>query len=152
MSGVAVRICQLTSADIDLLRQLNALFEEAFSDDEFDDSKSTRDADCPQTLAREHVIALVATLGAAVVGGLVAYELHKLERHRSVIYLYDLAVAARSRRQGVATLLIAELQTIAKERGADEVYVQADYGDDAAIALYGKLGVRKAVLHFDLPR
>ena len=30
------------------------------------------------------------------------------------------------------------------------VYVQADYGDDPAIALYDNLGVREAVLHFDI--
>jgi aminoglycoside 3-N-acetyltransferase I len=35
-------------------------------------------------------------------------------------------------------------------RGASVVYVQADYGDEPAIALYGKLGVHEAVLHFDI--
>jgi aminoglycoside 3-N-acetyltransferase I len=29
--------------------------------------------------------------------------------------------------------------------------VQADHGDDPAIALYEKLGVREDVLHFDIP-
>jgi aminoglycoside 3-N-acetyltransferase I len=31
------------------------------------------------------------------------------------------------------------------------VFVQADHGDEAAIALYQKLGVPEDVLHFDLP-
>jgi aminoglycoside 3-N-acetyltransferase I len=30
------------------------------------------------------------------------------------------------------------------------VFVQADQGDDAAIALYSKLGAREDVLHFDI--
>jgi aminoglycoside 3-N-acetyltransferase I len=30
------------------------------------------------------------------------------------------------------------------------VFVQADHGDDAAIALYTKLGAREDVLHFDI--
>ena len=30
------------------------------------------------------------------------------------------------------------------------VYVQADYGDEPAIALYEKLGIREDVLHFDI--
>ena len=30
------------------------------------------------------------------------------------------------------------------------VYVQADYGDDPAIALYTKLGTREDVMHFDI--
>ena len=34
--------------------------------------------------------------------------------------------------------------------GAYVIYVQADYGDDAAIALYSKLGIREDVLHFDI--
>jgi aminoglycoside 3-N-acetyltransferase I len=31
------------------------------------------------------------------------------------------------------------------------IFVQADYGDDPAIALYSKLGTREEVLHFDIP-
>ena len=31
------------------------------------------------------------------------------------------------------------------------IYVQADYGDDPAIALYDKLGTREDVMHFDIP-
>lgn len=31
------------------------------------------------------------------------------------------------------------------------IYVQADRGDDPAIALYDKLGAREGVLHFDIP-
>jgi aminoglycoside 3-N-acetyltransferase I len=54
------------------------------------------------------------------------------------------------RRQGIATALIEHLRGLSAERGAWVVYVQADYGDDAAIALYGKLGTREEVLHFDI--
>ena len=75
----------------------------------------------------------------------------KLEHARREVYLYDLAVAAGHRRQGIATRLIAQLRTIAHARGAWVVYVQADYGDDPAVALYTKLGVREDVMHFDLP-
>ncbi len=86
-----------------------------------------------------------------VVGGLVAYELDKFERARREVYIYDLAVAEEHRRQGVATALIEHLRAIAAARGAWVIYVQADHGDDPAIALYEKLGVREDVLHFDIP-
>jgi len=43
-----------------------------------------------------------------------------------------------------------DLQAIAAQRGAWVVYVQADYGDEPAIALYEKLGTREDVLHFDI--
>jgi aminoglycoside 3-N-acetyltransferase I len=46
--------------------------------------------------------------------------------------------------------LVQALKPIAKQRGAWVIYVQADHGDDPAIALYTKLGVREDVLHFDI--
>jgi aminoglycoside 3-N-acetyltransferase I len=54
------------------------------------------------------------------------------------------------RRQGIATALIKRLREIAAQRSAWVVYVQADYGDEPAIALYNKLGTRKEVMHFDI--
>lgn len=66
------------------------------------------------------------------------------------MYVYDLAVAATHRRRGIAQALLEHLRDIARERGAWVVYVQADYGDDPAIALYESLGRREDVLHFDI--
>lgn len=45
----------------------------------------------------------------------------------------------------------SDLQRIAADRGAYVIYVQADHGDDPAIALYTKLGAREDVMHFDIP-
>ena len=77
-------------------------------------------------LGSEYFIALAAIRGGQVVGGLVAYELQKFEQERSEIYIYDLAVAASHRRQGIATALILELKKIGASRGADVLFVQAD--------------------------
>jgi len=96
------------------------------------------------------VITLVALAGQKLVGGLVAYELDKFERARRELYIYDLAVAESHRKRGIATALIERLREIAAQRGVWVIYVQADYGDDAAIALYSKLGTREEVLHFDI--
>jgi aminoglycoside 3-N-acetyltransferase I len=97
-------------------------------------------------------IALAAVTNGEVVGGLAAYELRKFEQERSEIYIYDLAVAAAHRRQGIATALIEELKALALRRGAYVIFVQADTGaeDQPAIALYTKLGTREEVLHFDI--
>ena len=46
--------------------------------------------------------------------------------------------------------MIAELQKLEEARGAYVIFVQADYADAPAIALYTKLGVREDVLHFDI--
>nr|WP_277987340.1 GNAT family N-acetyltransferase [Halomonas tianxiuensis] len=59
-------------------------------------------------------------------------------------------MAEAHRREGIATLLIERLKTIAAQRGAYVIYVQADLGDTPAIELYSKLGVREDVLHFDI--
>ena len=105
---------------------------------------------CPDASLAQLGGAVAALQGGVVVGGLAAYVLPKFERARSEVYLYDLAVADTHRRRGIATALIAELRRIAAARGAWVVFVQADYGDDPAVALYTKLGTREDVMHFDI--
>ena len=102
----AFRIQTLSASDIDTMRQMLAMFGEAFGE---------------------------------------------REQARTEICIYDLAVDEAFRRRGIATAMIEELKAVARARGAYVIYVQADHGDDAAIALYTKLGVREDVLHFDIP-
>jgi aminoglycoside 3-N-acetyltransferase I len=146
-----VEAVRLSATDGPLMRGLNALFAEAFEDPEHYSANPPDDSYFEIQLAQPHVIALVAIETETVIGGLVAYVLPKLEQARSEIYIYDLAVAEAHRRKGIATALIAELQSIAKQSGAWVIYVQADYDDEPAIALYTKLGVREDVMHFDIP-
>ena len=150
MSPAPVALRRLGPSDIPLLRGLNAMFGRAFDDPESYGAEPPGDDHLRSLLAKEHVVALAALSGDEVVGGLVAYELDKFERARREFYIYDLAVAAEHRRRRIATALIEHLREIAARRGAWVIYVQADYGDDPAIALYGKLGVREDVLHFDI--
>ena len=127
-----------------------SMFGAAFEDPDSYDKKRPRDAYLDKLLSGDTFIALAALQGENVIGGLAAYELHKFEQERSEIYIYDLAVSADHRRLGIATALIEELRLIAKSRGAYVVFVQADYVDPPAIALYTKLGTREDVLHFDI--
>jgi aminoglycoside 3-N-acetyltransferase I len=150
MSPASITLRRLSSADVPLLRELNALFGNAFADAETYGGDPPSDAYLEGLLAKDHVIVVVAIAAEEVLGGLVAYELDKFESARRELYIYDLAVSERHRRQGVATALIEHLLALAAQRGAWVVYVQADYGDHPAIAVYEKLGVREAVLHFDI--
>jgi aminoglycoside 3-N-acetyltransferase I len=150
MSSPPVTLRRLAPGDVPLFRKLNVLFGEAFGEPETYTAEPPSHVYLEGLLAKEHVIALVALKGDEAVGGLVAYELDKFERARREVYIYDLAVGAAHRRRGVATALIRHLREIAARRGAWVVYVQADHGDDPAIALYEKLGVREDVLHFDI--
>ena len=147
-SGITVR--RLETTDVPLLRELNTLFGEAFGDPATYGAEPPGDSYVASLLGKDHVAVVVAQSGQEVVGGLVAYELDKFERERREVYIYDLAVAAAFRRQGIATALIDHLREIAGGRGARVIFVQADYGDDPAIALYEKLGVREEELHFDI--
>ena len=149
--GLSVTVQRLHSADVALLRELNQLFAAAFGDPESYTHAPPDDSYLCTLLGKEHLIALVAVVSGQVVGGLVAYELEKFERARSEFYIYDLAVAEDYRRRGIATALIEQLREIAASRGVWVIYVQADYGDNAAIGLYEKLGVREDVMHFDIP-
>jgi aminoglycoside 3-N-acetyltransferase I len=150
MGSQSVTLRRLSSSDVPLLRKLNALFGEAFGDPNTYGMEPPSDAYVKGLLAKEHVIVLVAISGEDVVGGLAAYELDKFERMRREVYIYDLAVATNYRRQGIATALIERLRDIAARRAAWVIYVQADYVDAPAIALYEKLGVREQVFHFDI--
>ena len=144
-------ILRLGPDDLPRMRALNAMFADAFEDPEHYAAAPPSDGYLADFLRREDVFALVALDEGEVVGGLVAYELVKFEQERSELYIYDLAVAETHRRRGVATATIRRLQQIAAERGAYVIFVQADYGDDPAIALYESLGEREEVLHFDIP-
>jgi len=144
-------IRKLGPADLTLMHGMLTMFGEAFEDAETYGKARPRAAYLERLLASDDFIALAAVVRDEVVGGLAAYELRKFEQERSEIYIYDLAVADAYRRQGIATALIGELTEHAASRGAWVVYVQADYVDPPAIALYSKLGQREEVLHFDIP-
>ncbi|HEY1606088.1 MAG TPA: AAC(3)-I family aminoglycoside N-acetyltransferase [Allosphingosinicella sp.] len=140
----------LSPDDAALLEAMSTLFGQAFEEPETYCGARPSRAYLRRLLAKRDFIALAARDGDRVVGGLAAYLLEKFEQARSEIYIYDLAVAASHRRRGIATALIEALKRLAAERGAYVIYVQADLGDEAAIALYTTLGVREDVLHFDI--
>jgi aminoglycoside 3-N-acetyltransferase I len=148
-SDVSIR--HLTPDDLPLMEGLLSTFGAAFNEAATYDGNRPGAGYLRGLLGSDYFIALAALKDGRVVGGLAAYELRKFEQHRSEIYIYDLAVAEMHRREGIATALIQMLRSIASARGAYVIFVQADLGDDAAIALYGKLGVREDVLHFDIP-
>lgn len=141
---------RLGADDVGLARLLNAMFGAAFGEPDTYEGEPPSEAYLAELLAKDHVVALAALADGEVAGGLFAYELDKLERARREIYIYDLAVAEPHRRRGIATALIERCRRIAAERGAWVVYVQADYEDGPAVALYEKLGRREEVLHFDI--
>jgi aminoglycoside 3-N-acetyltransferase I len=150
MEQAPAYIRRLTPADIDLMQAMLRMFGDAFGEVETYTARMPRGAYLDRLLGNGEFVALAALERGEVIGGLIAYELVKFEQERSEFYLYDLAVRQESRRRGVATSLVEELGRIAAANRAETIFVQADRGDDAAIAFYSKLGRREDVLHFDI--
>ena len=144
-------VVRLGPDDLAIMDQLLDLFGEAFGERETYGRARPSPEYQRRLLADPGFVALVYTESEEITGALAAYELRKFEQERSEFYIYDLAVAEKARRKGIATALIQRLTEIAADQGGYVVFVQADYGDDAAIALYEKLGTREDVMHFDIP-
>jgi aminoglycoside 3-N-acetyltransferase I len=140
----------LDAGDVVSLRDMLSMFGRAFGDLGTYTERQPDDPYLRSLLASNTFVAVAALAGGKVIGGIAAYVLHKFEQARSELYIYDLAVEEHSRRQGVATAMLGELQNLAAARGVYVIFVQADHGDEPAIALYTKLGVREDVLHFDI--
>lgn len=145
-------IQQLAQNDLELMDNLLSTFGPAFNDAETYDRKRSGENYMRRLLGCEYFIALAALNDKEVVGGIAAYDLVKFEQERSENYIYDLAVAEKHWRKGIATALIQELKRIVMVRDAYVIFVQADteVEDEPAIALYTKLGTREDVLHFDI--
>ena len=146
---MSFRVRQLGPEDVGPMSAMLTMFGEAFEDPE-QYGVRPGEAYLRKLLSRDDFIALAASDGDVVVGGIAAYVLDKFERERSEVYIYDLAVAGTHRRRGIATAMINALRRIAGGRGAHVIFVQADHGDEPAIALYTSLGRREDVLHFDI--
>lgn len=151
MASSACTIKQLTADDLDHLAGLMRVFGKAFEEMDTYTGATPDETYLNSILSMDTFIALVSLDGDTVIGGLAAYVLPKFEQKRSEVYIYDLAVDEGYRRRGIATALIERLKTVAGELGAHVIFVQADYGDNPAIALYTSLGEREDVLHFDIP-
>jgi len=146
-----LNVVRLKAGDIAYARAALDLFGRAFGEPDTYSGNQPDDGWLNDLLASDDFVFLVARDGEAPIGALAAYVLRKFEQARREIYIYDLAVAEHRRREGIATALIGGLQKIASDLGAYVIFVQADHGDNPAIALYEKLGTREDVLHFDIP-
>ncbi|HSE61648.1 MAG TPA: GNAT family N-acetyltransferase [Candidatus Saccharimonadales bacterium] len=147
-----ISVTRLTN-QVEKMVELNRLFADVFEDNVYKDPSKMPSHDYLQSWLRNpDNVALVAQEGDNVVGGIVAYTLHKFEQERSEIYIYDLAVSRNQQRRGVGRQLVAEVCKIAKRQDSWTVFVQADEGDEA-IKFYESLNPTENLKtrNFDLP-
>ncbi len=140
----------LSIHDVAVMRGMLRVFAKAFAECQAYLGNQASDAYLSDLLNKDHFIAIAATIGEVVVGGLVAYQLDKFEQDRREIYIYDLAVDEEFRRRGIATAMIDSLRANAVRRDAYVIFVQANLEDAPAIALYEKLGAKETAHHFDI--
>ena len=146
----AIQVRTLGADDVAPMRAMLAMFGAAFGEPKTYTAAQPDDAYLRGLLSSDTFVAIAAFEDSNVIGGIAAYVLPKFEQARTELYIYDLAVEEQKRTRGVATAMIEHLRKLAVARGIYVIFVQADHGDDAAIALYTKLGVREDVLHFDI--
>jgi aminoglycoside 3-N-acetyltransferase I len=144
-----MHIHHLAPGDDALFDGLLTMFGEAFEDVPTYADARPGEAYRRELLGDPNFIALAGARDGAVIGGLAAYVLRKFEREFSEVYIYDLAVDAAHRRQGVAMALIEALKPIARARGAYVIFVQAAYGHFGRRALHqaGDARERDALRH-----
>ena len=96
----------------------------------------------PQTalLADDRTIFLVAFRAAEPIGFVFGYELPRRHGNPSILFVYEVEVDAAWRGQGVATMLLRELERIALSRGIREGFVLTEPDNEPALRLYASLG------------
>ena len=85
-------------------------------------------------------IFLVAFDDGTPMGFVLAYELPRRHGHEATLCIYEIEVREPFRRQGIATRLMCELESIARRRGIAEGFVLTDAANVAAMRLYESVG------------
>ncbi len=151
--GQARNLRRLGAGDLGAMRAMNALFAQVFGAPGDYPADQPDDLYCTDWLANPYAVAIVAEAGEGLAGALAGFILPKFEQARSELFIYDLAVSEKHRRQGVASALIEETRRIAREAGCWMIFVQADIlpEDAPARALYRKFAQEEITAHhFDI--
>jgi aminoglycoside 3-N-acetyltransferase I len=89
------------------------------------------------------VVLLVAFEGAEHAGFALAYVLRRRHGDGRQLFLYEIEVAKRHRRRGVATDLLRSLQAFAVASGIGRGFVLTERDNVAAMSLYRSVGARE---------
>ena len=141
------KITKLSVQDIADFEALVDVFAEVFEMKKF--SKPGSDQ-LLGLLGKPNFLTFVAKTGDRVLGGLTAYILDQYYSKKPLAYIYDLAVLTQFQRQGIGKALIQSLTTYCREKGFEEVFVQADKIDRHALDFYRstKPDNEEDVIHF----
>lgn len=130
-----MNITVLNKNDVSGFLELIMVFEKTFEMENF--TMPARPY-LQKLLSKEDFFVVTAEKDAKIVGGLTVYILHQYYSTKPSGYLYDLAVLPDYQRQGIGGKLIAFTTSYCREKGFDELYVQADKTDLHAVDFYRK--------------
>jgi ribosomal protein S18 acetylase RimI-like enzyme len=91
-------------------------------------------------VADERTLYLVAFDRLEPVGYVFAHQLRRRHGDPLQLFVYDLEVKESSRRRGVATALMRELELISREHGIWTGFVLTNSSNDPAMSFYRSLG------------
>lgn len=133
--------------DVRRAREAFTVMHEAFAEDRGELSDGYLD----ELLGDRSFWAVAAFDDGTAVGCITAHALPMTRHERSELFVYDLAVRADRRRDGIGRTLVETLVAEAAREGIDVVFVPADDDDDHALRFYAALGGRPSkVTIFDL--
>jgi GNAT superfamily N-acetyltransferase len=90
--------------------------------------------------ARPFIFSVLAFHGGAAVGLVNAIEGFSTFACRPLVNVHDVVVLPSHRRRGIAAQMFAEVEAIARERGACKLTLEVLSGNRSARTLYKKLG------------
>lgn len=138
---------KLADTDLDDFIKVIQIFEHVF---EMEDFTAPATNHLETLLNKNDFIVFAAFVDNKIVGGLTAYVLDQYYSEKPLAYIYDLAVITPYQRRGIGTSLIADMNQYCKEKGFEEVFVQADKVDEYALEFYRSTQPTEAeqVVHF----
>lgn len=143
----ALTIVKLTTDDLDDFTKAVLLFEQVF---EMENFRLPEAEHLKKVLAKENFFVFVARIKDKIVGALTGYVLEQYYSVRPLAYVYDLAVDESLQRKGIGRALIKAVNNYYREKGFEEVFVQADRIEDHAVNFYRSTqpSAEEDVLHF----
>lgn len=91
-------------------------------------------------LSRSSNILIAATADGIPVGFALGYLLDRVDERRTMLFFYEIEVAAPYRKRGIGRHLVEVMKTVAREESVLKMWVQTEPGDIAARALYRSMG------------
>jgi aminoglycoside 3-N-acetyltransferase I len=132
---MTIQFRRLLSSDRDLASRTFAVMADVFEEPHEALSGDYVDA----LLAKSGFWSVCALVDDRIVGGVTAHTIPMTRAQASELFIYDVAVHANARRQGVGRGLLAELRAWAAEEAVHFAFVPVDNEDDEALDFYRAL-------------